>query len=223
MEDNLKQEETVQEEMADNHFEEVVAEPEANSQDDAKKFQSMYDKKSAEYDKMKAEYNELKQLEKLGNVLKERPDVVEAMKQTLNGEQTGNVSSPQDPQQGLDENSFDPWEAYYKPGSPSYEMRVREQKSLVDNAVNENMTDQNQVDDFVQFATKPRQDVPLDILVDVYRKFNNVPETITNESIEAVKIPQTAGVLQGGEPSKPNELDEIWNGVIGTNSRNNNI
>ena len=128
-------------------------------------------------------------------------------------------------------------------------MRVREQKSLVDNAVNEkmkgiqetmavnnlkkelsskyNMTDQNQVDDFVQFATKPRQDVPLDILVDVYRKFNNVPETITNESIEAVKrtknIPQTAGVLQGGEPSKPNELDEIWNGVIGTNSRNNNI
>jgi hypothetical protein len=139
MEDNLKQEETVQEEMADNHFEEVVAEPEANSQDDAKKFQSMYDKKSAEYDKMKAEYNELKQLEKLGNVLKERPDVVEAMKQTLNGEQTGNVSSPQDPQQGLDENSFDPWEAYYKPGSPSYEMRVREQKSLVDNAVNEKM------------------------------------------------------------------------------------
>ncbi len=128
-------------------------------------------------------------------------------------------------------------------------MRVREQKSLVDNAVNEkmkgiqetmavnnlkkelsskyNMTDQNQVDDFVQFATKPRQDVPLDILVDVYRKFNNVPETITNESIEAVKrtknIPQTAGVLQGGEPSKPNELDEIWNGVMGTNSRNNNI
>jgi hypothetical protein len=74
-----------------------------------------------------------------------------------------------------------------------------------------NMTDHNQVDDFVQFATKPRQDVPLDILVDVYRKFNNVPETITNESIEAVKrtknIPQTAGVLQGGEPSKPNELD----------------
>ena len=249
MEDNLKQEETVQEEMADNHFEEVVAEPETNSQDDAKKFQSMYDKKSAEYDKMKAEYDELKQLEKLGNVLKERPDVVEAMKQTLNGEQTGNVSSPQDPQQVLDENSFDPWEAYYKPGSPSYEMRVREQKSLVDNAVKEkmkgiqetmavnnlkkelsskyNMTDQNQVDDFVQFATKPRQDVPLDILVDVYRKFNKIPETITNESIEAVKrtknIPQTAGVLQGGEPSKPNELDEIWNGVIGTNSRNNNI
>jgi hypothetical protein len=27
------------------------------------------------------------------------------------------------------EDSFDPWEAYYKPGSPSYEMRVEQEKS----------------------------------------------------------------------------------------------
>ena len=33
MEDNLKQEEIVQEEMADNHFEEVEAQPEIDSQE----------------------------------------------------------------------------------------------------------------------------------------------------------------------------------------------
>jgi len=247
MEDNLKQEEIVQEEMADNHFEEVKAQPEIDSQEEAKKFQSMYDKKTADYDRMKSDYDELKELEKLGNVLKERPDVVEVMKKTLNGEKIENVKSPQEPQ-ALDENSFDPWEAYYKPGSPSYEMRVSEQKALVKGAVSEqmkgiqesiavdnlkkelsskyNITDPQEVNNFIEFATKPRQDVPLDMLVDVYRKYN-IPQTATSESMEAVKrtknIPQTAGVLQGGEATKPNELDDIWTGVIGSNSRNNNI
>ena len=250
MEDNLKQEQAVQEEqIAENVFEEVVdVQPETNvAEDEAKKFQSMYDKKSAEYDKMKAEYENLKDLEKLGNVLQARPDVVEVMKQKLNGSPTENVVSPQDPVQSLDENSFDPWEAYYKPGSPSYEMRVREQKSLVDNAVDSrmkgiqetmamdnlkkelssrfNMNDEAQVNNFIEFATKPKSEVPLDMLVDVYRKYNG-EQPIGNESIEAAKrtqqnVPQTAGVLQGGEIKKTTEIDDVWSGILGHSSRSN--
>ena len=48
--------------------------------DEAKKFQSMYDKKSADYDKLNNEVEELRKYQQLGKVLQDRPDVVEAMR-----------------------------------------------------------------------------------------------------------------------------------------------
>ena len=44
--------------------------------DDAKKFQSMYDKKTADYEKLNNELEELRKYEQLGRVLQDRPDVV---------------------------------------------------------------------------------------------------------------------------------------------------
>tara|TARA_R100000030_G_scaffold6745_1_gene4585 strand:+ start:939 stop:1688 length:750 start_codon:yes stop_codon:yes gene_type:complete len=247
MEENLRQEEAAQENITPEPFQEPndmqMEAPEPIENDEAKKFQSMYDKKTAEYDKLNAEVSRLKEFEKLGNLLRDRPDVVDAMKKTLSGEQVVN-DKPQE--KNLDENSFDPWEAYYKPGSPSYEMRVREQKDFVSKAVSEQMkgiqetvavnnlkgelsskygfTDNGQIDDFIKFATQPRQDVPLEMLVDVYRRYNNTP-TNSSENVEAVKrtqsMPQSAGVLQGGEGKKPNEMEDIWKGVLSANSRNN--
>lgn len=246
MEENLRQEETAQVEATPEPFQEPndmqMETAEVNHESESKKFQSMYDKKAVEYDKLNGEVGELKKLEKLGVMLKERPDVVEAMKRTLGGEKS--VNEQPEPQK-LDENSFDPWEAYYKPGSPSYEMRVNEQRSLVSEAVNEQMrgiqetvavnnlkgelsskygiNDQNQVDDFIQFATQPRQDVPLEMLVEVYKRFRNLPENQGGENVEAARktqsVPQTAGVLQGGEPAKRDDMEDIWNGVMNANSR----
>ena len=251
MEENLRQEETAQPEAIPEPFQEPndmqMESPDDGQDSEAKKFQSMYDKKSADYDRLNSEVSELKKLEKLGTMLKERPDVVDAMKRTLSGEQVVNEQPQQKEQQTLDENSFDPWEAYYKPGSASYEMRVREQKNLVNQAVSEQMqgiqetvavnnlkgelsskhgfNDPNQVEDFIQFATQPRKDVPLEMLVDVYKKYNNLPQSQTGENVEAAKrtqsIPQSAGVLQGGEGKKPSEIEDIWKGVMGANSRNN--
>jgi len=250
MEENLRQEEVAQPEAIPEPFQEPndmqMESPDSSENSEAKKFQSMYDKKSADYDKLNAEVAELKKLEKLGNMLRERPDVVEAMKKTLSGQQVVN-EQPQKQEETLDENSFDPWEAYYKPGSASYEMRVREQKNLVNQAVSEQMkgiqetvavnnlkgelsskygiSDPQQVDDFIQFATQPRQDVPLEMLVDVYKRYKNVPNNQSGENLEAVKrtqsIPQSAGVLQGGEGKKPDEIEDIWKGVMGANSRSN--
>jgi len=250
MEENLRQEEAAQQDVVPEPFQEPndmqMESPDDGQDSEAKKFQSMYDKKSADFDKLNGEVGELKKLEKLGNMLKERPDVVDAMKRTLSGEQVVN-EQPQQQEQALDENSFDPWEAYYKPGSASYEMRVREQKNLVNQAVSEQMkgiqetvavnnlkgelsskygiNDPNQVDDFIQFATQPRQDVPLEMLVDVYKRHRNVPENQGGESLEAVKrtqsTPQSAGVLQGGEGKKPDEIEDVWKGVMGANSRSN--
>jgi len=210
--------------------------------DDAKKFQSMYDKKTADYEKLNNELEELRKYEQLGKVLQDRPDVVEAMRNTLSGNTVSKEEAPK-----VTEDSFDPWEAYYKPGSPSYEMRVEQEKAVAQQAVQEQMagfqqqmaisnlrqdlsskhgiTDPQMADDFIQFATTPREDLPLDMLVDVYRKYKGGEERVS-PNLEAVQktktIPTTAGVVQGSAPEQPNELDDVWQGVMNS-SRNTKI
>ena len=218
------------------------AQPAEEVVDDAKKFQSMYDKKAAEYDKLNNELEELRKYEQLGKVLQDRPDVVEAMRNTLSGNEASKEEAPK-----VTEDSFDPWEAYYKPGSPSYEMRVQQEKAVAQQAVQEQMqgfqqqmainnlrqdlaskhgiTDPQMADDFIQFATTPREDLPLDMLVDVYRKYKGGEEKVS-PNLEAVQktktIPTTAGVVQGSAPEQPNELDDVWQGVMNS-SRNTKI
>ena len=207
--------------------------------DEAKKFQSMYDKKSADYDKLNNEVEELRKYQQLGKVLQDRPDVVEAMRNTLSGNTASKQEEPK-----VTEDSFDPWEAYYKPGSPSYEMRVQQEKAVAQQAVQEQMagfqqqmainnlkqdlaskhgiTDPNMADDFIQFATTPREELPLDLLVDVYRKHKGGEEKVS-PNLEAVQktktIPTTAGVVQGSAPEQPNELEDVWKGVMSISNR----
>lgn len=209
--------------------------------DDAKKFQSMYDRKTAEYEKLNNEVEELRKYQQLGKVLEQRPDVVEAMRNTLSG---GKQVEEQPKQEQLSEDAFDPWEAYYKPGSPSYEMRVSQEKNLVNNAVQEQFSglqkqmalnnlkqdlatkhgfeDPAMADDFIQFATNPRDELPIDMLVDVYRKYKGGEQKVS-PNLEAVqrtqKIAPTAGVVQGASPEQPNEIDNVWSGVMGQSNR----
>jgi len=209
--------------------------------DDAKKFQSMYDKKTAEYEKLNNEVEELRKYRQLGQVLEQRPDVVEAMRNTLSGSK---AVEEQPQQEQLSEDAFDPWEAYYKPGSPSYEMRVSQEKNLVNNAVQEQFSglqkqmalnnlkqdlttkygfeDPAMADDFIQFATNPRDELPIEMLVDVYRKYKGGEQKVS-PNLEAVqrtqKIAPTAGVVQGANPQQPNELDSVWSGVMGQSNR----
>ena len=209
--------------------------------DDAKKFQSMYDRKTADYDKLNNEVEELRKYQQLGKVLEQRPDVVEAMRNTLSG---GKQVEEQPKQEQLSEDAFDPWEAYYKPGSPSYEMRVSQEKNLVNNAVQEQFSglqkqmalnnlkqdlatkhgfeDPAMADDFIQFATNPRDELPIDMLVDVYRKYKGGEEKVS-PNLEAVqrtqRIAPTAGVVQGASPEQPNEIDNVWSGVMGVSNR----
>ena len=210
--------------------------------DEAKKFQSMYDKKAADYDKLNNELEELRKYEQLGKVLQDRPDVVDAMRNTLSGNTASKEEAPK-----VTEDSFDPWEAYYKPGSPSYEMRVTQEKAVAQQAVQEQMagfqqqmainnlkqdlaskhgiSDPQMAEDFIQFATTPREEIPLDMLVDVYRRYKGGEEKVS-PNLEAVQktqtIPTTAGVVQGSAPEQPNELDDVWKGVMNS-SRNTKI
>ena len=222
--------------------EQVGAEPQPAGEevvDESKKFQSMYDKKSADYEKLNKEVEELRKYEQLGKVLEERPDVVDAMRNTLSGNAASKQEEPK-----VTEDSFDPWEAYYKPGSPSYEMRVQQERAVAQQAVQEQMagfqqqvainnlkqdlankhgiTDPNMAEDFIQFATTPREELPLDLLVDVYRKHKGGEEKVS-PNLEAVQktktIPTSAGVVQGSAPSKPNELDDVWKGVMSMSNK----
>ena len=221
-----------------------VSEAEGQPIDDAKKFQSMYDKRTAEYEKLNSEVEELRKYRQLGEVLEKRPDVVEAMRSTLSGNQASNETQKT---QEVNEDSFDPWEAYYKPGSPSYEMRVGQEKALVNEAVQQQFSglqqqmavnnlkqdltnkygfdDPKMADDFIQFATTPREELPLELLVDVYRRHKGGEERVS-QNLEAVQrtknIAPTAGIVQGAAPEKPNELDDVWTGVMGA-SRNTQI
>ena len=98
----------------------------------------MYDKQKADYDSLQSQVQQMEPLKQLQNVLESRPDVVEAIQERLQGKPTTSNEAAQSDNQ-VDESSFDPWEAYYKPDSPSYKLRVGKEKALVNEAVSEQM------------------------------------------------------------------------------------
>ncbi len=206
---------------------------------EAKKFQSMYDRQKSDYDALSGENESLSQVRELKNVLEQRPDIVDAIRDRLEG---GAEASNKVDSNHVDESSFDPWEAYYKPDSPSYKMRMTQEKALVDEAVgghmaelqgqvamqnlkselksSYNMEDEAEIEKFIEFATVPRDELPIDLLIDVYRKYYNKGiEAPSSESMEATRqtqsIPRSAGVLQGGEPApQKNEQDAAWDRIL---------
>ena len=207
---------------------------------ETRKFQSMYDKQKADYEKLQGDYKNLQPMSELQQVLESRPDVVEAIRDKLEGKSSQETIREQDDPNTVDESSFDPWEAYYKPESASYKMRTSQEKALVDEAVgqhmsqiqgqvalqnlrnelsnNYNMSDEKDINDFIDFATTPRDQLPIDLLIDVYRKHYNKGSDNVSPNMEAVKaaqsIPRTAGILQGGEPPRKNEQDSAWDRIL---------
>lgn len=209
---------------------------------ESRKFQSMYDRQKAEYDSLQSQVQSLEPLKQLQNVLESRPDVVQAIQERLEGKPAQDNTKSSLTPEGIDEASFDPWEAYYKPESPSYKLRVAQEKALVQEAVSEQMAgiqsqvamqnlknelrtnyginDEKEMDDFINFAMSPRDQLPVDFLISVFRQYKNngTPELVPSENLEAVKnvqaMPKSAGVLQGGDPKQKSELDVSWDRIL---------
>ena len=209
-------------------------------ENETKKFQSMYDKQKAEYDSLQSQVQQMEPLKQLQNVLESRPDVVEAIQERLQGKPTTSNETIQ-PDNQVDESSFDPWEAYYKPDSPSYKLRVGKEKALVNEAVSEQMAgiqsqvamqnlkgelkskygmeDDSEIEEFINFAMTPRDQLPVELLLNVYRQhYNKGVNAPSSENIQAVAntqaMPKSAGVLQGGEPSVKSEVDVSWDRIL---------
>ncbi len=211
-------------------------------ENETRKFQSMYDRQKAEYDSLQKQVNSLEPLQQLQSVLESRPDVVQAIQEKLEGKPAQQNNESSLAPEGIDEASFDPWEAYYKPDSPSYKLRVGQEKALVQEAVSEQMsgiqsqvamqnlknelrqndgsTDDREMEYFIQFATNPREQLTVYVLINVYRQYKNKdnPQPMDSENLEAVKnvqsMPKSAGVLQGGDPQKKSEIDVSWDRIL---------
>ena len=199
---------------------------------EAKKFQSMYDKSQSDNSR-------LQRLEPLGELLESRPDLVQTLQDGLS-----NSEQPAQPngQGALSEQDFNPWEAYYKPESPSYRFRMNKEvqnvRGIVDSALNEQkrqmteeMTYNNTINElrntykfadgdiqqFMQFVTQPKEAVGLSNLVKLYRdvnKMDNVSDTA--RAVQSAKQqPRTAGVLQGQPVSNKSDSDKIWDSIAG--------
>ena len=171
------------------------------------------------------------------NLLAERPDVVRAMESALTDKSDGTNKSNDEI---VSQEAFDPWDAYYKPDSPSYKMRVKREQELVHETVDQEigklqqtmavnnlknelksrhkMSD-DEAADFIQFATTPRGDLPLDTLIKVYRERDGKKVNENKKAVEkAQSIPQSAGVLQGGEAPQKGEKDQVWDRIMNAGS-----
>ena len=203
---------------------------------EAKKFQSMYDKKVAEHENLKQDSSDLMQLKQ---VLNEKPELVNVIEKSLAGE---SVEGKKEEGSTTPDN-FDPWDAYYKPDSDSYKFRVSQEKKLVHETVDNELAKlQNQMamnnlktelvskhnlgaDDaekFLQFATTPKANLPIETLIKVWKE-NEGKGANQNENLETVRktksIPKPAGVLQGGEQPQKSEGDQVWDRIMGANKR----
>jgi len=192
-------------------------------EDEVRKFQSMYDKAQAELDKVKP----------VAKLFQDNPELVDVVRDHLTG------GKGQDKEQiQINEEEFNPWDAYTNPNSKSYQLRRKE----IDDAVSSRMRDymgrleaQRQVDtlklraqteykmsetdanDFVDFVTKPKEQLPLETLFNVWNtNKNGLPQV--NENIESVKRaqqkPKSAGLVQGGQPPKTSDEDNMWSNIM---------
>ncbi len=194
-------------------------------QNEAKKFQSMYDK-------AEAEKKHMDQYKPLVNLLEQRPDLVETLRDSIVGN-TGEEKKTETAQ--LQDDEFNPWDAYNKPGSASYEMRVKQEEARINNAVNNAMRGQEQkqfisntvnklesdfgmnkdeVQEFMRFAQQPKDNVPLDNLVKLYKMNKGEYKEPVIQKPDTSNQARTAGVLQGGSVPTKSEQDGMWDQIL---------
>lgn len=191
---------------------------------EAKKFQSMHDKQASENDKMRQD--------------------LKYMAEKFAEAQNNQVNSSNQSQQSLNEDEFNPWDAYYKPESPSYKFRVKQEQQSVNQAVQNEMSRMNEqmvlnntvnelksshkmsdeeVKSFMDWSTNPTSNLSLDTLINVWRGETGI-RAQTNDSLEAVKTaqqtPRSAGVIQGQPVENKSEVDKLWDAVKSAGSRN---
>ena len=214
----------------------VEASEEVNWEIEAKKFQSMYDKKTAEHENLRSESSDLLQLR---DTLNSRPELIDVIEKNLAGQSVEGKNE----EKSTTPESFDPWDAYYKPESESYQFRVGQEKKLVHETVDNELAKlQNQMamnnlkselvsehnlgkqdaEKFLEFATTPKANLPIETLIKVWKEKEGKSEGSkkTSENLAAVQkaksIPKAAGVLQGGEQPSKSEGDQVWDRIMNT-------
>jgi hypothetical protein len=186
----------------------------------------------SEKDKLYAENQQLKQYEKIGKFLESRPDLVQNLVSEVGGQ-----PNTQQPNIDLKPDEFDPWEAYNDPSSKSYQFRMQEMQSTINGAVEQavggikaeqgrtNLESQlasrglneDQIDSFFEFADKHPSEYGLDNVLKMWQAVSQPSNSQQGNPLDKIRqtqsTPQAAGVLQGQQPARKNEMDEIWEGI----------
>ncbi len=205
----------------------------------AKYFQS-------EKDKLYEENQRLGKYAKIGELLESRPDIVEAIKDKVDG---------QPKMEPLKPDEFDPWEAYNDPSSKSYQYRQQELQQAIAQGVqqqvapvmqsvrqqngetqirqelaNRGMTPEQQ-DSFIKFASMNPAEYGIDNVIKMWQTLEgtdsqqtmNAP--IASSPLDQIRntqqTPTQAGRLNGEQPINKSESDAMWDGIVGAGSRSN--
>ena len=198
----------------------------------AKYFQS-------EKDKLAAENENLKKYEKIGKLIEQRPDIQNAIANTVSG---NGAQAPQNNRVALNKDEFDPWEAYNDPKSKSYAFRMQEIGDVVNQQVGKQMQgvqrntamtqlkadltakglNGDDVEDFISFAGTPANELGVDNVIKMWRAVKETPAT-ENNPLDQVRntqnIPQSGGVLQGERPQVKDDIDSMWEGIVKAGGR----
>ena len=186
----------------------------------------------SEKDKLYAENQDLRQYEKIGKFLESRPDVAQTVLNEVSGQ-----PKAQEQHVALKPDEFDPWEAYNDPSSKSYKFRMQEMQQTINGAVEKAVggieaqqgrtnlrsdlvskgLSENDIDSFFDFADKHPSEYGLENVIKMWQAVTQSPETIKENPLDKVRqtqtSPQAAGLLQGQQPARKNEIDEIWEGI----------
>ena len=154
---------------------------------------------------------------------------------------------PAEPERvALDKDEFDPWEAYNDPASKSYKFRQQELQDSINQAVSSQVGEvqkevgmsklQNElaakglnadeINSFIDFASKNPADYGVDGAINMWKSVTQQPEEgNTNNPLDAVRqnqaVPQQAGILNGEQPVRTDEKDDMWNAITKAGSRTN--
>ena len=216
---------------------EAIEEPALNEENEARKFQSMYDRSQAEL-------GELKKFEPLVNLLETRPDLVKVLQDNISESPSQEQSSPE-----VVVDDFNPWDAFdSKKDTPSRKLVKSDMEKIAEQKISKAMAEQQakvqtemhlnntvntlrnnykmsdgDIKEFLQFSTQPKEQVGLGNLVKLWRDVSGVSQNNT-DTLNAVKAaqdtPRSAGVLQGQPVQNKSETDKLWESVKNAGSRN---
>ena len=194
----------------------------------------------SEKDKLHAENQKLQQYEKIGKFLESRPELVEKITAEVSGQ-----PNTQQQRMTLKPDEFDPWEAYNDPSSKSYQFRMQEMQSTINGAVEQAVgglkaqqgrtslradlvakgLNEQEVNSFFEFADKHPSEYGLDNVLKMWRAVSQDPATTVENPLDQIREnqanPQPAGVLQGTQPERKSEADEMWDSIVRAGGRSN--
>ena len=194
----------------------------------------------SEKDKLHAENQNLKQYEKIGKFLESRPDVAQTV---LN--EVGGQPEPKAKSIALKPDEFDPWEAYNDPSSKSYQYRMQEMQETINGAVEQAVggiqaqqgrtnlradlvakgLDETEINSFFDFADKHPSEYGLDNVLKMWQAVTQNPSTAKDNPLDQIRQnqanPQPAGVLQGQQPERTSETDDMWKKIVAAGGRTN--